>query len=894
MSLWRQLRYGLRTIGNRKAADRDIADELTHYLEESTSARIARGVPPDEAARSARLELGGMTAAQEQARSYGWENTMETWFADLRYAVRRLAKSPGFTAMSVVTLALGIGASTAIFSVIEGVLLHPLPYPRPEEVVALIHTAPGVNIQELNMSAALYFTYLEEGRVFQEVSLWTGDTWTVTGLGEPEEVPGVFVTHGFLAVLGSQPSMGRGFTAADESSASERVVILSNGYWRSRLGGDPAVIGRRLTLDGEPHTVVGVLPPRFQFMDQKISFVAPLRLDRAATTLIGFCCQGIARVKAGVGLAEANADVARMLPMAPRKFRMNPGFPANAFTDARIAPTLRPLKDALVGDIGKTLWVLMGTVAMVLAIACANVANLLLARADGRRQELAVRAALGAGWGRLARELLLESTALGVAGGALGLGLAYAALRVLAASDLAHLPRMQEISIDLPVVAFTVGVSLLAGLLFGLIPVFQCARPQFVSGFRSAGRSLTASRERHRARGILVAAQTALAVVLLVGSGLMIRTFQALHRVDPGFSAPSELETARIGIPTAQVQDADRVARMEEAILRSIEAIPGVRKAGAINVLPLEGGGTNPIYVEDRAPAEGKLPPIRRIKFMAPGTLSAFGGRMVAGRDLTWDDVHRKAPVSLISENMARELWREPGAAIGKRLRFSMAEESREVIGVAADVRDNGVDQSAPSMVYMPILLKNASGPAVIRALTYIVQTPRAGSSRLRQEIQQAVAKVNPALPVADAKTLESVYRRSLARRSLALALLAIAGSMALLLGVVGIYGVISYTVSQRTREIGIRLALGAPLDGVTALFVRHGLRLCGAGAICGLAAALALSRLMGSLLFEVSAGDPLTYVAAAGAVLAAAGVGSYVPARRATRVDPVLALRAE
>ncbi len=894
MSLWRQMTFGLRAILRRRNADRDIADELKHYLDEAAADFAAKGLPPEEARRAARLELGGMTAVQEQVRSYGWENAMETWFADLRYAVRRLAKNPGFTALSVATLALGIGASAAIFSVIEGVLLKPLPYPRSDQVVALAHTAPGVQIKELGMSPSLYFTYRDENRVFQEISLWSGASWTVTGLGDPEQTPGLAVTHRFLSVLGVQPALGRAFTEADENPAGERIVMLSDGYWRSRFGGNPSVLGRRLLLDGNAYTVIGVLPPSFRFMDRRISLITPFLLDRANTFLIGFCCQGIARLKDGVTVEHADADAARMLPLAPAKFRMRPGFPADAFTTARIAPQLRPLKDALVGDAANMLWVLMGTVAMVLAIACANVANLLLARADGRRQEMAVRAALGAGWGRLTRELLIESMALGVAGGALGLAVAYAALRILVASELARLPRLQEISMDLPVLGFTFGVSLLAGVLFGLMPVLQCARPQFVAGLRSGGRSLTASRERHRARGILVATQAGLAVVLLIGSGLMMRTFRALHRVDPGFTGASALQTVRIGIPAAQVNHPEPVARMQEAILRKMEAIPGVSGVGAINFLPLEGGSNNPVFVEDRPPAQGGVPPLRRFKYIAPGTIAALGARMVAGRDLTWDEIYRVASVALVSENMARELWRDPRAAIGKRVRTSTAEDWREVIGVVADVRDDGVEQKAASIVYWPILQKNAGGVNPVRSLAYVIRTQRAGSSALRQEIQQAVSSVNPALPIADEKTMESVLQRSLARTSLALALLAIAGCMALLLGVVGIYGVIAYTVSQRTREIGIRLALGASLDGVTGLFVRYGLKLCGIGAICGLAAALALTRLMKSLLFEVSPADPLTYAAASAALIVVAILGSYLPARRAARVDPVEALRAE
>ena len=895
MSLWRQFTRGVSVLADPRAADREVAEEIDHYLQEVTAGFVAKGLSPDDARRAARLELGSQTAVREQVRGYGWENAVETSFSDLRHAVRRLFGNPGFTAVSVLTLALGIGASTAIFSVIDGVLLKPLPYSHPEQLVALLHTAPGIHIEELNLAASLYFTYSEENRVFQDVGMWSSDSWTVTGMAEPEEVPGLSVSKRFLAVLGVRPALGRGSTASDENPNGEGTVILSDGYWRSRFGGDPSVLGRRILLDGNAHAVIGVLPSSFQFMDRKLSVLVPFRLNRADIRLISFCCQGIARLKPGVTLADANADVARMLPMAPSKFALNPGWSRNAFAEARIAPRLRLLKDVLVGDIGNTLWVLMGTVAIVFSIACANVANLLLVRADGRRHELAVRAALGARWGRIARELLLESGLLGLAGGVLGLALAYCAVRVLVASELLDLPRIRQISVNPTISVFTLVGSLASGLLFGLLPVFRYGRPHLSAGLRSEGRSLTGSKERHRARSLLVVVQVALAVVLLVGSGLMIRTFRALRNVDPGFSGATEIETVRVGIPETQVKEGEHAIRMEEEILRKIEALTGVSRVAIINVIPLEGGSNDPIFAERQPQREGAIRTVRRFKFLSPGYISAVGSRLIAGRDLTWTELYNQMPVALVSENLARELWHGPGAAIGKRIRVTLKDDWREVIGVVADLHDNGIDQEAPTIVYWPLLQKNfEGGDSAVRSVAYVIRTRRAGSAGLRQEIQRAVATVNPNLPLADVKTLESVYERSLARTSFTLALLAIAGTMALLLGVVGIYGVISYAVSQRTREVGIRLALGASIHDVITAFVCHGLVMSGIGAVSGLAAALVLTRLMKSLLFGVSPTDPVTYIAASAALMLSAIVGSYLPARRVTRVDPVQALRAD
>ncbi len=445
-----------------------------------------------------------------------------------RQVLRRFRRSPMFTAITLITLAVGVGANTAIFSVIDGVLLKPLPYPEAGRLVGVWETAPGINLKEVNASPSTYFTFREESRAFEDIGIWQRDSLSITGIGEPEHIEAVAVTDGVLPILGARPALGRLFSRRDDLPGSPGTAILTYGYWQRKFGGDGSVIGRRIVVDAEAREVIGILPAGFRFMNDKPALIVPLQLDRAKAFVGNFSYNGIARLKPGVTIQQADADVARMFPLTMRKFPPAPGISMQMIEQARFAPDVRPLKKDVVGDIGTVLWVLMGTVGIVLFIACANVANLLLVRAEGRQQELAIRAALGAGWSRIARELLVESVTLGIAGGALGLGLAYAAVKLLVAIGPADLPRLDEVSINGAVLVFTLAVSLIAGVLFGLVPVFKYAGRGLGLALREGGRTLSEGRERRRARSVLVVVQVALALVLLIGSGLMLRTFQAM------------------------------------------------------------------------------------------------------------------------------------------------------------------------------------------------------------------------------------------------------------------------------------------------------------------------------------------------------------------------------
>jgi predicted permease len=812
----------------------------------------------------------------------------------LRHVVRRLGQAPLFTSVTVATLAIAIGANTAIFSVLDGVLLKPLPYARSEELVGVWHTAPGVNITDLNSCPSLYFTYREDGRSFQDVGLWTERSATVTGLAEPERVTVLRVTDGVLPLLGVLPVLGRSFSREDDKAGSPPTVVLSHGYWQAKLGGDPGALGKRLIVDGEAHEIIGVMARDFRFLDVKAALILPMQLDRGKVFLGQFSYNSVARLKPGVTIAQADADVARLLPLSFERFEAPPGFNKKMFEEARIAPRLRPFKQDLVGDVGSVLWVLMGTIVLVLLIACANVANLLLVRVEGRQQELAVRVALGASWGRIARELLLESAILGLAGGVIGLGLAYGLLRLLVVLAPANLPRLDAIAIGPAAFLFTFVAALGAGLLLGLIPVLKYAAPHVATGLRSSGRSSSASRERHRARNGLVVVQVALALVLLVGSGLMVRSSRALRDVRPGF-APEGVLTLRISIPEAQVKDEEAAARMQQAIQDKVAELPGVTSAGLGSGIPLDGDGWHdPVFAEDRVYSEGQIPALRLFRFVGSGFLKTMGTPVVVGRDLTWSDAYDRLPVAMVSEGLARELWGSPTAALGKRIRETSKSSWREIVGVVADVHNDGLDKKAPTTVYWPVLMKEFEGDGMSRSLAHVIRSPRVGTESFLKEVERAVWSVNPNVPLASVSTLQAVYERSMARTSFTMVMLALTAGMAMLLGFVGIYGVTSYAVSQRTREIGIRLALGARGPALTGMVVLDGLKLAAVGAACGLAAALGLSRLMAALLFGVRAADPATYALVALTLLSAATIASYLPARRVTKVDPVEALRAE
>ncbi|RPJ60672.1 MAG: ABC transporter permease [Acidobacteria bacterium] len=822
---------------------------------------------------------------------------MESLAKELRLVLRRLMRNPLFSLVTVVTLAVGIGANSAIFSIINGVLLKPLPFPEPERLVGVWHSAPGMGFDEVNQGPAFHLTYREENRVFEDIGMWDNVSVSVTGLAEPEEVEGLRVTDGIIPVLGVNPVFGRAFTAEDDSPGTPETVILTYPYWQRKFGGDPGVVGRQMTIDGRLHNVIGVMPEEFRFLRYHPALILPYRLNRSDVFVGNFSHQALARLKPGVTLEQANKDVARMIPLVLERFPLPPGLTHEMLSKARFEPNLRPLKQDAVGDTGKVLWVLLGTAGIVLLIACANVANLFLVRAEGRQREFAIRTALGAGRRQVAQELLNESMALGMVGGMLGLALAVAGIRLLVALAPESIPRLEEIAIDTNVLLFTLAISVLAGLLFGLIAVLRSAGPSLASVLNEGSRTGSEGKERLKARNALVVSQIALALVLLVCSGLMIRSFQALLKVEPGFVRPEEVLTLRISIPASVARDGEQAVRMHEQILRRIEQLPGVHSVGLSNSITMDGWDSNdPIFVEDFPDPGGQVPPIRRFKWISENYFSTMGNPILFGRDITWTDIYSKRQVVIVTENLAREYWKDPARAVGKRIRETPKSPWREIVGVVGNEHDNGVHQSATPTVYWPMMIADYWGQSVMarRTMAYAVRSPRAGSASLLHEVQQAVWSTSRSLPLANVRSLQDILELSMARTSFTLIMLGIAAGVALLLGSVGIYGVISYAVSRRIREIGIRVALGAEPEQVCGMFVRQALLLIGVGILIGLGAAVGLTRLMSALLFGVSHLDGITFAAVSVGLAVMALGAAYLPARRASKVDPAEALRCE
>jgi putative ABC transport system permease protein len=808
---------------------------------------------------------------------------------------RKLSRTPGFSVVAIFTLALGIGANTAIYSVVHAVLLEPLPFERPQELYGLWHTGHGLGIPQVEQSNTTYTVYHDESESFSAMGLYQADfSMSLTSEGEPVRLGAASATASLFDVLGVSALVGRTFMESEDDAGAADVVLLSYEMWRGRFGGDPNILGRTLTLDSTPWEIVGVMPASFAYPRGDTQIWIPHVITSEELGKANFSYDAVGRLKPGVSVEAANAELAGLLKRMPE---MYPGeLTAGLLESAQLTPYLSPLLEDIVGNVSQVLWILLGTVGFVLLIACANVANLFLVRAEGRQRELALRTALGASRGDLVQYFLTEALALSLLGGIVGVGLAGLALRVLIGMSPDNIPRLAEVGLHPQVLAFTAVVSLVSGLFFGLIPVIRYRRPNIVGAINEGSLRASSGRETNLVRSALVVAQIALALVLLIGSGLMARSFWELKNVHPGFE-PNNLLTLRMSLPRAEYPEPEDAAGFYQRLFSELSALPGVTGVGGVSKLPTTDGQNNSgLVLEDFPLTPDEIPPIVRTNYATPGYFQTLGIPLREGRGFELRDHEQQTGAVIVSADFAKTHWPD-ASAIGRRVAPGLPVEDMKwysIVGVVGDVRDDGLAQDAPAMVYFPVIgLGGEFGDWTIRTMSVALRTSSDPMS-LAPAAREKLWALDSRLPLISVRSGDALLAASTASTSYTMILLGISASVALLLGTIGIYGVISYIVSQRTREIGVRMALGAGRADVNRMVVGQGLRLALLGVGIGLAGALAATQLMSSLLFGVSSRDPLTFIVNATLLFVIAGVASFIPAWRASGLNPVKALHYE
>ena len=872
----------------------EIVEELAQHLDDVYERSLKAGLTNAEAKRVALKELADADLMRREMRRSqkpaseapvaggGRTNVLADFWNDLRYAIRLQRKNPGFTIVAVIALALGIGANTAIFSVVNTVLLRPLPYKDPERLVMVWEEATKAGYPQDTPAAANFVDWRTQNQTFEGMAAITDDSFNLTGTGDPERLEGQRVSTDLFPLFGVEPQIGRVFTAAEDQPGNERVVLLSYGLWQRRFGGDAGIVGKTLQLNGAGYTVVGVMPARFQFPTPDDEVWVPVAFTQEdAANRNRHYLRVVGRLKPGVSLAQAQADMSTIAT------RLQQQYPE---TNTDLGAVITPLHEHLVGDIRPALLILLGAVGLVLLIACANVANLLLARAAVRQKEIAVRVALGARRSRLIRQFLTESVSLSLLGGFVGLVISYVGLIVLKAFIPENISQARAISIDYKVLGFTLLVSVLTGLIFGLAPALQSIRFNQAETLKEGGRDAATGGSGKRLRSLLVMAEVAISLVLLIGAGLLINSFLRLRNVDPGFRAENLL-TMKIVLPEPKYEKKVQRSAFYTDVIQRVQSLPGVRSAAVTTNLPLyRQGNSISIGIEGRpAPPPGQED-IIVTRIISPGYFDTMSIPLLKGRPLTDQDTDDSPNVVVISEGMARRYW--PGEeAIGKRIavgRVKSQEDWIQVVGVVKDVRQFELTADPKPQMY---LTHRQFG--FFDAQDLVVKTD-VDSASMASAVRKAVWEIDKDQPVSNIRTMETILADSIARQRFSMLLLAIFASVALVLAAVGIYGMMSYSVAQRTHEIGIRMALGAQTSAVLKLAVGYGLKLVGAGIVIGLIASFALTRVMSTLLFGVTATDPTTFTLISVLLIAVAAIASYVPARRATRVNPIIALRYE
>jgi putative ABC transport system permease protein len=871
----------LRSLFKRNQADLDLSEELQYHLEQKAHEYMAGGLSADEAHRKARREFGGLELSKENCRDTRRVNYIQDLLQDLGFGLRMLRGSPAFALVAILTLALGIGANTAIFSVIHGVLLQPLPFPKQDQLMTVWEKDDQG--RRSNTSWANFMDWNRLNHSFDgiaAVSFWSP---TIVGAHDAETLVGFRVSSTFFDLMGAKLERGRSFLRSEDVRGNNFVVILSYGFWQQRFGGDVNILGKPVQLGSRAYTVVGVLPAEFpsvlSFDPRKPADIyTPLAYDETLPYACRDCrhLRAFGRLRNGVSITQAEAEMNQISANLVREY-------PTAYSAAGV--TLTPLKDYLVGDVKTALWALLGSVGFVLLIACVNVANLLLAWGARRQREVALRAALGAGRTRMVRQFLTESLLLSLLGGGCGLSLGWSGVALLQRIHLANLPRLQDVHIDGWTFAFSFGISLLTGLAFGLLPAFRASKLDLNEALKESGKS-SAGKQRHRLRGALVFADVALALLLLTGAGLMMKSFVRLLEVNPGFD-PSHTLTLTLSLWGPKSADAPAIAFFEQ-VLQRVRTLPGVESAGIVSQLPLGGNMDRyGVHVEGKSLPNPEEDPSADRYSITPGYLRAMRIPLLRGREFDARDVVTSAPVALVNESMARQFW--PGEdPVGKRFRMGDTKGLwKTVVGVVGDVLHQGLDAPHTIQVYLPntqftdsmviLAVRTSNDPGLIAAA-----------------VRSEIAALDPQVPVSQVATMDEVVSASVANQRFGALLFLLFGAIALMLTAVGIYGVISYGVAQRTHEIGIRLALGAARREVLSLIVREAMKPALLGAALGLCAAFGLTRLLTRLLYNVKPTDPLVFAAVLLLLIGVALLASYVPARRATRVDPMIALRYE
>jgi putative ABC transport system permease protein len=819
---------------------------------------------------------------------------MQSLWQDIRFGLRTLSKSPAFTIIAVLTLALGIGANTAIFTVVNKVLLEPLPYPQPDRLVELEQSSPNGNGD--GTSIPIFNVWSEQRKIFDAVAAYDqgGPGMNLTAIETPQQLHGIRASADYFRVFGAPMELGRAFTEEEDQPGGPKLAVLSNGLWRSQFGSDPNIVGKSIELGGDAYTVTGVLGPSFH-LDSPVDVIIPLDANPNSTDQ-SFYLLSTARLRPGVTVAMANAALKVAVEEFQKKF---PGVlgPKDGFAAV-------PLQEAEVGNAQVSLLVLLGAVSFVLLIACANVANLLLVRATIRRREIAIRATLGAGRRRIISQLLTESVMLSLAGGAVGLVLGFFGVRALLTMNPGNIPRIgqhgADVTLDWRVLGFTLLISLLTGVIFGLIPALSASRSDLNSSLRESGAQSGGGMRQNKARSLLVVTEMALALILLVGAALLIRTFAALRSVDPGFNTHNVL-TMNMSITGPRFQKTAGVAQLVEDTRRRVEAIPGVEAMATTCCLPLEGGLGLPFSISGRPHTNGPNDGGAGYDIVSPEYFKVFQVPLLGGRMFTVNDGGGAPGVVLISEAMAKKFWPKGGAVgaqitIGKGVGPEFAEPPREVIGIVGDARNGGLDRNPFPIMYIPVAQVPDGVTALnsrITPIQFAIRT-RMNPSLLNAQIQKELREGSGGLPVGDVQSMDQVEAESTARSDFNMTLLTIFAAVALLLAAIGIYGLMAYSVQQRTQEIGIRMALGASPEKVRWMVVAQGMKLVLGGVVIGVAAALALSRYMATLVFGVKTWDPATFATVVVLLCGVAWAAAYLPALRASRVDPMVALRYE